>query len=152
MDLHPLTEADRDLIGAAREALASCYDPGKHSVGAAVRTTAGSMFSGVDLATAVDTHRIHAEPVAIGQAVLAGEETLEASVAVSSAEAFEAIHAGHSGGLPASEADEEFQVISACGGCRELLRGYGDPDELMIFVPGEDGPAKASLADLLPKA
>lgn len=131
MSTEPLTTDDRELIDLATEALREHVESDLHSVGAAIRTDSGATYTGLDLVTSVGTAGIHAEPIAIGRAILDGEPGLETSVAVT----------GVGGG-------RDPRVISACGVCRELINDYA-PDARVI-VPGSDGPVKRPIGTLLP--
>ena len=129
MDAEPLDAADRTLVEAAREVIRRAYREERHTVGAAVRTTTGEVFTGVNIDTC--GYGPCAEPIAIGAAVAAGHPDVACLVAVS----------GRTGDLP---------VLAPCGNCRQLLADYA-PDARVI-LPGESGPAKVRAAALLPHA
>lgn len=131
MAAEPLTDDDRELIDLATDVLREHADSDLHSVGAAIRTDSGATYTGLDLVTSVGTAGIHAEPIAIGRAILDREPGLETSVAVT----------GVGDG-------RDFRVISACGVCRELINDYA-PDARVV-VPDPDGPVKRPIGDLLP--
>lgn len=133
MDARPLEADDEALIDAATEVLAAHYEPGRHEVASALRTGSGAVYAAINLVTSVGTAGVHCEPITVGNAVLAGETDLEATVAVSYAD---------------PDARDEVVVLSACGVCRELLRDF-DP-EVEVIVPSPDGPVRAAVADLLP--
>jgi len=122
-----LTQDDRALIAAAVDLLRARYTPSKHSVAAAVRCAGGAVYTGVNLnGTAFGPC---AEPVAIGAAITAGETDIAAIVAV-------------------CKRDEEYQVLSPCGNCRQLMLDYA-PDAMVILAVGGK-PVKALARDLLP--
>lgn len=131
MGVESLTADDRDLIDVATAVLRDHAETDLHSVGAAIRTASGATYSGLDLVTSVGTAGIHAEPIAIGRAIIDGEPGLETSVAVTGA-----------------SAGREPHVISACGVCRELIIDYA-PDA-RIVIPGPEEPKKRPIEDLLP--
>ncbi|MDX1745048.1 MAG: hypothetical protein R3324_03845 [Halobacteriales archaeon] len=131
MATEPLTEADRALIDQATDVLQALTNSSFHSVGAAIRTNSGATYTGIDLLPSVGTAGIHAEPIAIGRAIIDGEPGLETSVAVKGV------------GTPQGP-----RVISACGVCRELINDYAP--EARIVVPGPDGPVKRPIGDILP--
>lgn len=100
-----LTDADRDLVEAAEATLREHGEPGRHTTGAAVRTADGGVYTGVSLKANTGQADVHAEPVAVARARLDGAGSFEAIAAVQ-------FEAGFSG---------PTQVVSACGGCREVL-------------------------------
>jgi cytidine deaminase len=130
--MEELTEEDVELIQKAEDVLAEQFEPERHSTSTAIKTKSGNIYTAVSLNTPMGKDGIHAEPIAIGQAVMENDAELDTSVAVQ------------------KDPDDEDQtrVVSACGICRELIRTYG-PDT-MIIVPGDDGPKKASASELLP--
>lgn len=132
MKTQPLAEEDVELMEAAEDVLFEHFEPGRHRTGTAIRTTSGNVYTAVSLNTRMGTDAIHAEPIAIGQAILSGDPDIETSVAVQRD----------------PENEGETVVVSACGICRELMLNYAP--EAMIVVPSGDGPVKAPLSELLP--
>jgi cytidine deaminase len=123
-------DVDVELVAAATAAVTSAYRPGWHFVGAALRTTSGAIHAGVNLQAYVTRISVCAEPIALGQAVLAGDGRIARSVAVFAPES----------GPPV--------VCSPCGMCRELIGDYGPMAE--VIVPGDHGPTTVPIAELLP--
>ena len=134
MDLLPITGEDEALIAQATATLAKYYRPGKHHVGAAIRTKTGKIFSAVHLEANVGRVAVCAEAIALGKAISEGESAFDTIVAVR---------------RPAgATSDTAIAVVSPCGMCRELLSDYG-PDLRVIFV--EDGLIrKTTILALLP--
>ena len=130
-----LSEADRELIEAARDAIRRRYRFDWQEVGAALRTRSGKIFIGVSLDAYLGRMAVCAEAVALGQAITSsGESGIEAIVAVRHP--------------PPEEKDRPIAVVSPCGACRELIWDYDR--NARVIVPGEDGPTVASIGDLLP--
>lgn len=127
METYELDEQDRQLIAAASEVLARNYDANRHSVGAAVLTGSGKIYSAVNVESV--GYGPCAEPIAIGSAISAGEREFQCIVAVSGRKS-------------------PYNVISPCGNCRQLLYEYA-PDCLVI-VELEGGLAKVRVRDLFP--
>ncbi|MBN1212175.1 MAG: cytidine deaminase [candidate division Zixibacteria bacterium] len=126
----PVTEADRELIEAAKAVIRNNYVAGRHHVGAAVRGMSGQVYAGVHLEShAID---ICAEAVALGTAASNGEREFRGIVAVTMA-----------GG-------KEPRIISPCGVCRELIRFYGNDIEVLFME--RDELRKCRIDDLLPAA
>lgn len=121
---------DDELVAAATAAVTRAYDSGKHFVGAAIRTSGGAIYTGVNLQAYVTRISVCAEPIALGQAVLAGDGEVARAVAVLRTER----------GAPV--------VCSPCGMCRELLGDYGPSAE--VIVPGDHGPTTVRIGELLP--
>lgn len=128
------TSQDLALIEAAREIIRRRYRHGWHHVGAAVRARSGRVYAAVHLEAYVGRAAVCAEAVALGMAVAAGEEAVEAVVAVRH---------------PApGEPDREIRVVSPCGLCRELISDYS-PDAAVLFTEG-GLPRRAAVRELLP--
>jgi len=127
LETYDLEEQDRELIAAASEVLARNYDATRHSVGAAVLTGSGKIYSAVNVESV--GYGPCAEPIAVGSAISAGEREFQCIVAVS----------GRS---------SPYNVISPCGNCRQLLFEYA-PD-CMVIVEQEGKVVKVRVRDLFP--
>lgn len=136
-EAEPLTDADERLVDRAREATEAAFDPdhfdGAHVVGAAVRTDDGGVFTGVSQPASVGRASVCAEPSALSAARIEGARGFETSVAVRH---------------PLPGEDRGFEVVSACGVCRELLCDYDET--CRVVVPTTGGPRKLPVAALLP--
>ena len=130
----PLRAADHELIEAARAVLLRHYKPFWHTVGAALRSRDGRIWTGVHLGATVGRLSICAEAVALGRAVMDGDGTIECAVAVRHPKP--------------DESAREIAVVSPCGACRENLLDY-DPDA-MVIVPTGDGLRRVPVRSLLP--
>ena len=132
-----LTDADLELVERAEEATSTAFDPdrwgGAHMVGAAIRSADGETYTGVSMPANVGRVSMCAEPVAIGAALGDGVNEFETVVAVRH---------------PLPGEDREFEVVPACGACRELVADYGP--ETDVVVPHEGDLRKAEAMDLLP--
>ena len=114
----PLTTADHQLVEAARAVLLRHYRPFWHTVGAALRSRDGRIWTGVHLGATVGRLSICAEAIALGRAVMDGDGTIECAVAVRHPKPEEAV--------------QEIAVVSPCGACRENLTDY-DAAALVII-------------------
>jgi cytidine deaminase len=124
-----LSADDRALVEAAAEAVRVRYRYGRHSVGAALRGASGRMYVAVNLDATVGRAAICAEAVALGEAVMAGDQ-VDLVVAVRH---------------PRPDEEGGPAVVSPCGLCRELLLDYA-PDA-RVLLP-DRGAVK--LRELLP--
>jgi cytidine deaminase len=130
-----LSERDQALIEAARDAIKRRYRNDWQEVGAALRTRNGQVYTGVNLDAYLGRMAVCAEAVALGRAVTeAGEVGIDTIVAVRHPEP--------------SEIDRAIVVVSPCGSCRELIWDYDR--NARVIVPGENGPAIAPIAELIP--
>lgn len=120
-----------DLLAQARAARSHAYAPYSHfTVGAALLSRDGRVFTGVNVENASYGLTTCAERTAVVSAIAAGAREFTA-VAV----------AGPEDGLP----------CPPCGSCRQILYEV-DPD-LVVVTAGEIGqPTITSLRDLLPQA
>jgi cytidine deaminase len=127
---NPLTEAERQaLIDLALEARRRAYAPySNYTVGAALRTKSGKLYTGINVENAVYPATICAERTAVVKAVSEGEKEFEV-IAVATA----------NGGTP-------------CGICRQVLSEFGL--DTLVLITNEKGELvkETTVADLLPGA
>jgi cytidine deaminase len=125
-----LTENERQfLIDLANEARRRAYAPySNYPVGAALRTTSGRIFTGVNIENAAYPMTICAERVAVFKAVSEGEREFDVIALATS-----------NGGAP-------------CGGCRQVLAEFGMAT--LVLIADSDGRLlqQTTVADLLPGA
>lgn len=125
---------DRALVDEASTMLTQRFDHGRHYVGAALRTPAGDVYTGLNIETNIGRAAVCAESVAIGAAATDGANAIETVVALRH---------------PSPGEDGEPFVVAPCGVCRELLTDYGADTWVIVPSPGEE-PEKVRAADLLP--
>ncbi len=121
-----MRDIDRALVQAATAVAKLRCRSDNHTVAAAVRTTDGRVFSGVNVYHF--TGGPCAEVVAIGAAATAGAGDLEAIVAVG---------------------DRGRGVIPPCGRCRQVLLDYFPSIEVIVGPP--DALRVVPVANLLPE-
>ena len=124
----------RELALAAIEAMKKSYSPySSFTVGAALLTKDGKIYTGANIENASYTPTICAERNAIFTAVHAGEREFEAI----------AIVGGHKG--------EITGVTAPCGVCRQVMSEFCSPDFKVILVTSPDGDfEETTLGELLP--
>jgi cytidine deaminase len=131
----PLNNKDRELIVAATEAIKQRYRYDWQEVGAALRTRAGKIFTGVNLDAYLGRMAVCAEAVALGRAFVdLGDAGIDTIVAVRHPDP--------------DEKDQRIAVVSPCGACRELIFDY-DP-KARVIVPSGASAAVVKIAELLP--
>ncbi|MFC7237939.1 cytidine deaminase [Saliphagus sp. GCM10025317] len=118
------------LIEAARDVQSRAHVPySKYPVGAALETVDGEVFVGCNLENANYSNSLHAEEVAIAEAVKNGHRDF-ARLAVSS---------GRRDG------------VTPCGMCRQTLAEFADDDLVVYCDEGDDDPpSEYTLGELLP--
>jgi cytidine deaminase len=125
-----LTDVEKQsLIDIANEARRRAYAPySKYLVGAALRTTSGRIYTGVNIENAAYPDSICAERVAIFKAISDGETSFEVIAVVTS-----------NGGPP-------------CGSCRQVMSEFG-MDTIVLIADGEGKLVReVSVEQLLPGA
>jgi len=130
----PLSDADHALVEAARAVLTKHYRPFWHTVGAALRTRDGRIWTGVHLGATVGRLAVCAEAIALGRAVLEGDGTVECAVAVRHPKPDESVR--------------EIAVVPPCGACREMLIDFDVDAE--VIVPTLSGLMIVPVQSLLP--
>ena len=125
-----LTDEERQaLIDLANEARRRAYVPySNYSVGAALRTKTGKLYTGVNVENAAYPTTMCAERVAVFKAVSEGEREFEVIAVVTD-----------NGGTP-------------CGGCRQVLAEFGL--DTVVLIANGDGELlqEMTVSDLLPGA
>ena len=122
-------ETRQKLIETARVVRHWAYAPYSHySVGAALLTTSGKIYDGVNIENAAYPSGICAERTAVFKAVSEGERQFEAIAVVTS-----------NGGSP-------------CGGCRQVLAEFGL--DTIVLIADADGRLllETTVSGLLPVA
>ena len=117
-----------ELVRRAREALESAHVPySEYRVGAALRTADGEVFVGCNIENANYSNSLHAEEVAIAEAVKEGHREFD-RLAVSS---------GARDG------------VTPCGMCRQTLAEFCG-DDFAVACDEGDGATEYALGELLP--
>ncbi len=124
----------RELALAAIEAMKKSYSPYSHfTVGAALLTKDGKIYTGANIENAAYTPTVCAERNAIFTAVHNGERDFSAI----------AIVGGMNGNVSG--------VTSPCGVCRQVMSEFCSPDFKIILVTSQNGDyIEETLGSLLP--
>lgn len=129
-----LTSEDLALIEAAKRLITERYRENRHHIGAALRTRSGKIHTGIHLDTYVGRASVCAEAVAVGTAMAAGDGDVACIVSVRHPRP--------------REANQEIQVVSPCGICREMLADFA-PNSVVI-VPANGKLVRVGPKELLP--
>nr|WP_255516709.1 cytidine deaminase [Haloferax sp. KTX1] len=122
----PMPEA---LVERAREALDNAYVPySEYTVGAALRTADGEVYVGCNIENANYSNSLHAEEVAVAEAVKNGHTEFDRLVVTSGAR----------------------DGVTPCGMCRQTLAEFCDEDLPVVCDLGGDDVAEYALGELLP--
>lgn len=133
-----LSAAERELIAAARELISRRYVENRHHIAAAVRGASGRIYTGLHLDTYVGRASVCAEAVALGQALGAGEQQIDAIVSIRHPRP--------------REQHRDCKVVSPCGICREMLTDFAAG--CRVIMPGNtaEAPLRAlPVEQLLPE-
>ena len=114
-----LLKEDYTLIRMAKDIIKKHYCYGKHHVGVALKTKSGHIYTAIHVKANVGRVSVCAEAVAIGMALANGDTAFDTIVAVKHPK-------------PELE-DQEPQVVSPCGLCRELISDY-DATTKVIYI------------------
>lgn len=114
-----LTESDRELIAIAGEHARKRFKQGLTSIGGALRTKSGKIYTGINLKYRVRNTSTCAETMAIYKALDAGETAFDTVVGVKY--------------LPETDS---FQVVNGCGWCRQLY-AYNTPLKVIVDNGGK---------------
>jgi cytidine deaminase len=118
-----------ELVERARTALEGAYVPySDYPVGAAIRTADGAVFTGCNVENANYSNSLHAEEVAVADAVAAGHRAFD-ELAVTSG-----VRDG----------------VTPCGMCRQTLAEFCGDDLTVVCDEGEGVTSRYTLGELLP--
>ncbi|EJN61177.1 cytidine deaminase [Halogranum rubrum] len=118
-----------DLIQQARDVLEHAYVPySEYRVGAALRATDGTVFVGCNIENANYSNSLHAEEVAIAEAVKQGYTEFDRLAVTSAAR----------------------DGVTPCGMCRQTLAEFCDEDLTVVCDEGDDETTEYTLGELLP--
>ena len=121
---------DLNLIEAARDALDDAYVPySEYRVGAALRTADGTVYTGCNIENANYSNSLHAEEVALAEAVKNGHREFD-RIAVTSG-----VRDG----------------VTPCGMCRQTLAEFCDDDLRVLCDEGGESTTEYTLGELLPE-
>ena len=131
-----LTQAQQDaLLAAARLAHSRAYAPYSHyRVGAAVLDDQGRIHAGCNVENAAYPEGVCAEASALSAMVLAGSTQARAVLVVGNG-------SEHGSGW-----------TTPCGGCRQKLREFGQPDMPILTANNHTCGPSYTLAQLLPES
>ncbi len=125
--------SDKELIRLANEARERSHCPySDFSVGAALLTGDGKVYTGANIENASFTPTVCAERVALFSAVHAGERDFEAIAVV---------------GGPSGKAAEK--LFTPCGVCRQVLSEFCTSD-MRVVVASESDTLVTTLGELMP--
>jgi len=120
---------DLNLIEAARDALDDAYVPySEYRVGAALRTADGTVYTGCNIENANYSNSLHAEEVALAEAVKNGHREFD-RIAVTSG-----VRDG----------------VTPCGMCRQTLAEFAADDLVVVCDEGDGETGEYTLGELLP--
>lgn len=140
MSIRPVTappsmpEDDVALLRRAEELLGEVWTAGRHEVATALRTTGGTVHTGVHVEGSCRRSSICAEGVTLGTARAAGVPLGEVASVVS----VQIKPAGR------------FRVIAPCGVCRELISDYSPAATVWLTEPDTDEVIAVPALGLLP--
>ncbi len=117
------------LVRRAREAAEGAHVPySEYRVGAALRTTDGEVFVGCNIENANYSNSLHAEEVAVAEAVKEGHREFDRLAVTSDAR----------------------DGVTPCGMCRQTLAEFCDDDLTVVCDEGGDETTEYTLGELLP--
>lgn len=125
-----LTDQDKVLVEAAHDQIKRAYEPIWHTVGAAVRTKNGKIYTGVNVdASTGSGGGACAEMSALSAAISAGDKHVVAVVAVA----------------------QDGRILPPCGVCRQTLITHAPESEVIVQNDSKQL-LKVTIRDLLPYA
>lgn len=126
---------EKELCKEAIDTMKNAYAPySGYKVGAALLTEKGKLFAGCNIENAAYTPTVCAERVALFNAISSGERNFTAI----------AVAGGKDGVISGA--------FPPCGGCRQVMAEFCDPDFTVLVVTGEDSYKKYTLNELFPQA
>ena len=118
-----------ELVEAARDALENAYAPySNYTVGAAIRTADGTVYTGCNIENSNYSNSLHAEEVALSEAVKRGHREF--------------------GAIAVTSGDRDG--VTPCGMCRQTLAEFCDED-FVVYTDHGDSSREYALGELLPE-
>jgi cytidine deaminase len=118
-----------ELVTRARAALDAAYVPySEYTVGAALRTADGEVYVGCNIENANYSNSLHAEEVAVAEAVKNGHTEFDRIAVTSGAR----------------------DGVTPCGMCRQTLAEFCDEDLVVVCDEGGEETTEYALGELLP--
>ncbi|MDZ7745587.1 MAG: cytidine deaminase [Halobacteriales archaeon] len=116
------------LLDRARDTLADAYVPySEYPVGAALESADGTVYVGCNIENANYSNALHAEEVAVAEAIKSGDTEFAALAVVSARE----------------------DGVTPCGMCRQTLTEFAD-ESLPVYCGEGDEYVEYTLGELLP--
>lgn len=126
---------ENELCAAAIKAMDNAYVPySGYTVGTALLTAGGKIFTGCNIENAAYSPTVCAERVAFFKAISSGERNFKAI----------AVAGGKNGKIKGA--------FPPCGVCRQVMAEFCSLDFAILVVTATDSYKKYSLSDLLPEA
>ncbi|ADQ67213.1 cytidine deaminase [Halogeometricum borinquense DSM 11551] len=117
------------LVTRAREMLEQAHVPySEYRVGAALRTADGEVFVGCNIENANYSNSLHAEEVAVAEAIKNGHREFDRLAVTSGAR----------------------DGVTPCGMCRQTLAEFCDEDLVVVCDEGGEETTEYTLGELLP--
>lgn len=135
IQLHPLTDADKELVDLAKEKIKDRYRRRWHQLAAAMRTRNGKIYSGIHIDAYVSSLAVCAEQVTLGSALTEGDVDIDTIVAVRHPKP--------------EDPDQTIRPVTPCGRCREMICDYGK--DAWVIIPHEGDVVKIKAVDMLPE-
>ncbi|SFG77789.1 cytidine deaminase [Halopelagius inordinatus] len=118
-----------ELLTRARAALDDAYVPySEYTVGAALRTADGEVYVGCNIENANYSNSLHAEEVAVADAVKSGSTEFDRLAVTSGAK----------------------DGVTPCGMCRQTLAEFADESLVVVCDEGGEETTEYTLGELLP--
>ncbi|MEA1993373.1 MAG: cytidine deaminase [Euryarchaeota archaeon] len=125
-----LEKKDYELIERAKETADRLHVDDLHEVAAALRTTDGTVFTGIHIEANVGFADVCGEVAALCHAVAHGYREFDSIVAIW------------------GDGEGNYRLLSPCGRCRELLSDFGI--DIWVIVGTLEEPYKVRISELLP--
>jgi len=125
-----LTEADLELIEAAKETADRLRVTEIHEVAAALRTSDKKVYTGIHTNAYIGCFDICGEVAAICHALAHGYRDFETIVAIW------------------GDGKGHYELLSPCGRCREFISDFNQ--DTWVIIGSLDNPYKVKVTDLLP--
>ncbi|MBL1420109.1 MAG: cytidine deaminase [Alphaproteobacteria bacterium] len=120
---------DHELIVAAKNAMKNAYAPySKYHVGAAIRADDGQVYAGCNVENAAYPEGTCAEAGAIAAMIAAGGKQIKDIVIIAVGDV----------------------KAAPCGGCRQKINEFADPDLMISVVNTAGDTTRYSLGEVLP--
>lgn len=132
MKLKDLSKKDKRIVERARSMILKQGEYGLHHISSVIQSEQDNVFTGLHISAQIGSRSVCAESAAVAEGLKNGMNKIKRVVAV----------------RHKFDGEKNTEVVSPCGGCRELI--YQNGSDALVVVKNPGGLKLAPITELLP--